>query len=87
MAIEYTDDDRKKDFDFFLSNYDVFYKKYGNCYIAIRKNKIIGVFKEEKQALDIASSEFGYGNFIVQKCNGDETGYTNYITSFQLIKI
>ena len=26
MAIEYTDDDRKKDFDFFLSNYDDFYK-------------------------------------------------------------
>lgn len=87
MNKEYTDTDRKNDFDFFLSQYDDIYDEYGECFVAIRRNKIIGVFKEEKQALDIASSEFGYGNFIVQKCNGDETGYTNYITSFQLIKI
>lgn len=87
MNKEYTDIDRKNDFDFFLNQYDDIYDKYGECFVAIRRSKIIGVFKDEKQALDIASSEFGYGNFIVQKCNGDETGYTNYITSFQLIKI
>lgn len=87
MNKEYTDIDRKNDFDFFMNQYDDIYDKYGECFVAIRRNKIIGVFKDEKQALDIASSEFGYGNFIVQKCNGDETGYTNYITSFQLIKI
>lgn len=84
---EYSDVQRKKDFDYFLSQYDSIYDKYGECFVAIRNEQIVGVFKSEKQALDITSSEFGYGNFIVQKCNGNETGYTNYITSFQLIKI
>ncbi len=83
----YNDLQRKQDFEFFLNQYDDIFKKYGKCYVSIRNKKIIGVFKTEKEALDISSSEFGFGNFIVQQCNGDETGYTNYVTSWELIGV
>ena len=42
MKKEYTDTDRRNDFDFFLSHYDEYYKKYGHCCIAIRYNEILG---------------------------------------------
>ena len=87
MAIEYTDDDRKKDFDFFLSNYDDFYKKYGNCYIAIRFEKVLGIFQSTQDAINTLSNQYELGDYIVQKCNGNESGYTNYISSWQLVGI
>lgn len=87
MAIEYTDDDRKKDFDFFLSNYDDFYEKYGNCYIAIRFEKVLGIFQSTQDAINTLSNQYELGDYIVQKCNGNESGYTNYISSWQLVGI
>lgn len=87
MAIEYTDDDRKKDFDFFLSNYDDFYERYGNCYIAIRFEKVLGIFQSTQDAINTLSNQYELGDYIVQKCNGNESGYTNYISSWQLVGI
>lgn len=87
MAIEYTDDDRKKDFDFFLSNYDDFYERYGNCYIAIRFKEILGIYKSIPEAINVLSNQYDLGEYIVQECNGDESGYTNYISSWQLVGV
>lgn len=87
MAIEYTDNDRKKDFDFFLSNYDDFYERYGNCYIAIRFEKVLGIFQSTQDAINTLSNQYELGDYIVQKCNGNESGYTNYISSWQLVGI
>ena len=43
MKREYTENDRNKDFDFFLNHYDDFYEKYGYCHIAIRFEEILGI--------------------------------------------
>lgn len=87
MNKQYADIDRKNDFDFFLSNYDDFYKKYGHCCIAIRFNEIIGVYKSIQEAINVLSNQYDLGEYIVQECNGDESGYTNYITSWQLVGV
>lgn len=83
----YGDNERKEDFNFFLENYQNIFKKYGSCFVAIRNKEIIGIFKTEKEAIDITSAQYELGQFIIQQCNGDETGYTNYITSWQLVGV
>lgn len=83
----YNDENRKEDFNFFLQQYDELYKKYGKCFVAIKNKKILGIFHSEEEAIDITSSEYELGEFIIQECNGDESGYTNYITSWELISI
>ena len=83
----YGDKERKEDFEFFLQSYQDIFKKYGKCFVAIKNKKIIGIFKNEQEAIDITSTEYELGQFIVQQCNGDESAYTNYITSWQLISV
>lgn len=84
---EYDDTNRKKDFDFFLEHYEEFFKKYGHCFIAIRFKEILGVYKNIQEAISILASQYEVGEYIVQECNGDESGYTNYISSWQLVGI
>lgn len=87
MNKEYTDIDRKNDFNFFLTHYNEFYGKYGYCCVAIRFNEILGVYKSIQEAINILSNQYELGEYIVQECNGDESGYTNYISSWQLISV
>lgn len=84
---EYTDIDRKNDFEYFLKHYDEFYKKYGNCCIAIRFQKILGIYKSIEECINILSNRYDLGEYIIQDCNGDESGYTNYISSWQLVGV
>ncbi len=83
----YTEKERKIDFDYFVENYKDFYQKYGHKYIAIKNKTVIGVFDTESQAIEEISKKYPLGTFIVQECNGDESGYTNYISSWQLISM
>ena len=87
MDNKYTDKDRQNDFDFFIKHYEEFYKKYGNCCIAIRFNEILGVYKNIQEAISILSNKYELGEYIIQECNGDESAYTNYISSWQLVGI
>lgn len=81
----YTDNNRKNDFQWFLDNYDNLYQKYGHKVFAIQNKKIIGIFDDKNLAIDEISQTYGLGNFIVQECNGDESAYMCYITSWELI--
>lgn len=83
--IDYTDMDRKNDFEWFLNNYDDIYKKYGCKIIVIQNRKIIGIFDDKNSAIDNICQTHQLGTFIVQECDGDESGYTNYITSWELV--
>ena len=64
----------------------IYIKKYGHKFIAIKNRKIIGIFDDKNIALDTTSGKYKLGTFIVQECNGNESGYTNYITSWELVK-
>ena len=85
MDKKYTDDDRLNDFDFFLKNYQDFYQRYGYCCIAIRFKEILGVYNSIQEAINILSNQYELGEYIIQECNGEESGYTNYISSWQLV--
>ena len=70
---------QKNDFQWFIDNYKSLYEKYGESFIAIKNKVVLGVFKSIRQGLDEICKTEELGSFIIQKCNGDETGYTNYI--------
>ncbi len=83
----YTNEERKRDFDYFVKHYQELYDKYGHKFIAIRNSEVLGVFDSESEAIAKISNEYPLGTFIVQECNGNESGYTNYISSWQLISV
>ena len=72
MRIEYTDEDRTNDFDFFLENYNDLYSKYGHKFFAIRNKRVLGIFASYEDAW----KELGHGTYILQENTGDIWGYT-----------
>lgn len=72
MRIEYTDEDRTNDFDFFLENYNDLYSKYGHKFFAIRNKRVLGIF----DSYEVAWKELGHGTYILQENTGDIWGYT-----------
>ena len=81
----YSDKERECDFKWFLENYDSLFKEYGHKFFAIRNKEILGTYESEVDAINNTSDKYPIGDFIVQECNGDESGYTNYISSWQLV--
>lgn len=77
----YTEINRKSDFQWFLNNYNDLYQKYGVSYLAIQNKNILGVYHEFGEAVNKTTETTALGTFIVQFCNGNESGYTNYIAS------
>ena len=70
---------QRSDFNWFLNNYDSLYKKYGHKYLVIKNHAVLGAYNNMREALDNTKEELG--TFIVQECNGDESAYTNCISS------
>lgn len=83
----YGENERMSDFNFFVEHYNELYEKYGHKFIVIKNHKILGVYDDAVSAVNITSEKHQIGTFIVQECNGDESGYTNYISSWQLISV
>lgn len=72
---------QKEDFNWFLENYQSIYKQYGACYVAIKNQTILGIYENYKNAVDETKKSEALGTFIIQFCNGSESGYTNYVAS------
>lgn len=70
----------RKDFNWFVDNYDNLYKKYGHKFLVIKNEAVIGAFDSVRQAVDNTTEELG--TYIIQECNGDSSAYTNNIASF-----
>ena len=45
------------------------------------------MYRSIQEAIDILSNQYDIGEYIVQECNGSESGYTNYISSWQLVGV
>ena len=78
---------KNKDFEWFLENYNDLFFKYGRKFLVIKNQEVIGVYDEAGEAVRQTMKLEELGSFIVQKCTGDETGYTNYISSWQLVQV
>ena len=72
---------QQKDFHWFLDNYSELSKKYGDSYLVIKDQAVIGVYPSYAEGVELTAKNEKMGSFIVQHCNGKESGYTNYITS------
>jgi len=80
----YTDFNRKSDFQWFIDNYESIYSEHGHKFLVIQNKKIIGIFDDRNEAIDNTLIDHELGTFIVQECNGDESAYMCYITSWEL---
>lgn len=69
------------DYNWFLENYDQLFQKYGECYLVIKNKVVLGKFSSYGEGVRGALKTEEPGTFIVQHCNGNESGYTNYIAS------
>lgn len=75
----------RKDFNWFLNNYDALFKQYGHKYLVIKNKKVLGAYDSVRQALDNTHEELG--TFIVQECNGSNSAYTNNIPSIICVEV
>jgi len=76
---------QNSDFQWFQEHYHDLFSKYGSSYLAIKNKKVIGVFYSFSEGVIATQKKEELGSFIVQLCNGDESGYTNYIASMNFM--
>ncbi|GMO56946.1 MAG: hypothetical protein Ta2D_02320 [Rickettsiales bacterium] len=61
-----------ENWDFFEANFDNLYKKYKDKYIAIKDQKVIGVFDDRYYGFEETKKKEKPGTFVVQWCNPKE---------------
>ena len=76
---KYSDEERKKDFDFFINSYKDLYKKYGHKFLAIKNEKILGAYDSVPDAITQLSNEYEIGTYIIQECTSDDSAYRTTI--------
>ena len=76
---------RESDYQWFLNNYLNLYEKYGEQYLAIKDKTVLGTYSSYADAVKNTLKKEEIGTFIVQFCNGEETAYTNYISSLNVL--
>ena len=76
---DYTDAERKNDFDYFIENYDSLYKEYGHKFLAIKDKKVLGAYNSVPDAINDLSSIYEVGTYIIQECTGDDSAYRTTI--------
>lgn len=77
--IKYTDNDRKKDFEYFVKNYKKLYDEYGHTFIAIKNKQILGSYNSVLEAIANLEGSYDVGTYIIQECAEDESAYRTSI--------
>jgi len=72
---------QNRDYKWFLENYNDLYQRYGVSFLAIKNESVIGAYKSYAEGVNTTKESNDLGTFIIQKCNGDESAFTNYISS------
>lgn len=75
----------KEDFAWFIENYHDLFRQYGECYLAIKDKRVIGVYSTYQDGVKATQKSEDLGTFIVQRCGADESAYTNYISSMNFV--
>lgn len=78
---------RERDYQWFIDHYAELFEKYGTSYISIKDSKVLGSYSSYGEAVRKTSETEPMGSFIVQFCNGDVSGYTNYIASMNFCNV
>lgn len=72
---------QSNDFKWFKENRRSLFLQYGDTYLAIKNQTVIGSFSSYAEGVRTISKIEPLGTFIVQHCTHDESGYTNHIYS------
>lgn len=72
-------EDMNKNFEWFVEHYDEIYNLCGECYVVIENKKIIQLFSTIGEAYHWVAHNNLLGKVNIQHCNGDESGYTDYV--------
>lgn len=72
---------QESDYRWFVENYKFLSDHYGNVFLAIKNKRVLGVYSSYAEGVRHTSKTEEIGSFIVQRCNGDASAYTNYISS------
>lgn len=73
---------QERDYKWFLDNFAELFKQYGNVFLAIKNQTVLGTYPTYADGVKVTAKTEPMGTFIVQKCGADESAYTNYIASF-----
>lgn len=84
-SVRYSKKNRLEDFNYFLKNYKKIYSQYGHTFVVIKNKNLLGAYDNVEDALK--NTKEPLGTYILQECNGNESGYTSYISSFNLFKV
>ena len=80
----YKNEERDRDFDYFLDHYSELFAEYGKCFIAIRNMQVIGAFSTIREAINALAPEHPIGSYILQECDGTENAYTTRIMGVKI---
>ena len=72
---------QSKDFDWFVEHYDQLCSEYGNKYLLIKNETVLGAYDSFADGVHAGLLTEEPGSFIVQECNTDYRAYNNYIAS------
>lgn len=73
------------DYRWFIENLDSLYREYGNLFIAIKNQKVLGSYPSYADGVKETAKTEKLGTFIVQQCAESETALLVRITSVGLI--
>ena len=76
---------RNTDFSWYKKNLNSLHEKYGEKYIAIKDEQVLGSFDSYADGVKITSQKEPLGSFIIQKCGADESAYTCTISSMNFM--
>jgi len=77
---EYSENSKKKDFEYFKTINVSFFEKHGHNFLAIKNQKVID-FNASIETLinNMTAQGFPAGTYLIQDCKGTEADYTNII--------
>ena len=74
-----------RDYQWFKDNYDDLFHQYGVTYLAIKDQKVLGTYPTYAEGVKRTAVSEPMGTFIVQYCNGEPSGYTNFLSSADFV--
>ena len=74
-----------EDYRWFLDHYDDLFAQYGDSWLAIKSKQVIGVYSSFQEGITEMEKKEAPGSFIIQHCNGNESGYTDQIVSMNFM--
>lgn len=78
--MNYTEEEKEKDFEYFKSINISFYEKNGHNFLAIKNQEVISFNSSiEKLIEDMTAKGYEIGDYLIQECKGSEYDYTNVI--------